>query len=425
MIDYISCNIIDRLPSEIIENSLLDFICPVNFSTGELNPSNTNRTKFAYKRSKEVLRADLNGLTINIVNQKYINLDGSLHENYHGNNYSQFYSIELHHSISEICNQLSIDANKTPLHNLEFGVNICLPFPVEYFLNAVLCCKGQEYEKKNFKGNGYLKKFVFNQYELKIYDKGKQYNLSENILRIEIKVTRMQYLISKGINVTYLSDLLNSTIQTQFKELLVKAFSTIVIHEKNVKDTILTTSEQRSYSQFKHQLYWRELWDTNQSQYRKRFKIHYELMEKVGQKNLRNSILELITFTWNELQSSKEGTDITTLANNKRYGNYHFCKQSKGTDITTSIVCNNRTEDDSTLRRCKICGRDISEQDKRSKFCSELKYGKIAKKCRNTDSNPRNNFIKREISKKSKGILFDDKPYIVETKFQELACKIQ
>jgi hypothetical protein len=425
MIDYISLNIIDRLPSEILENSLLDFICPINITTGELNPSNTNRTKFAYKRSKEVLRANLNGLTINIVNQKYINLDGSLHEYYKGNNYSQFNSIELHHSISEICNQLSIDANKTPIHNLEFGVNICLPFPVEYFLNAVLCCKGQEYEKKNFKGNGYLKKFIFNQYELKIYDKGKQYNLSENILRVEIKVTRMQYLISKDINVIYLSDLLNSTIQNQFKELLLKAFSGIVLHEKNLNDTLMTTSEKRSYSQFKHQLYWRELWSTNQSQYRKRFKIHYELMEKVGQKNLRNSIFRLISSTWDELQSSKNGTDITTLANVKPYGNYHFSKTTNCTDITTSIVCNNRTEVDSNLRRCKSCGRDISEQDKKSKFCSELKYGKTAKKCRNTDSNPRNNFIKREIKKKSKGLLFDDLPYIIESKFQELACKIQ
>ena len=38
-------------------------------------------------------------------------------------------------------------------------------------------------------------------FTIKIYDKGKQYNLPNNVLRFEIKVTAMQYLDNEGCKV--------------------------------------------------------------------------------------------------------------------------------------------------------------------------------------------------------------------------------
>ena len=43
-------------------------------------------------------------------------------------------------------------------------------------------------------------------------------------------------------------------------------------------------------------------------------------------------------------------------------------------------------------RRCQTCGRALISSSNRAKFCSEQVWGAAAKKCRNTDSNPRNNF---------------------------------
>jgi len=43
-------------------------------------------------------------------------------------------------------------------------------------------------------------------------------------------------------------------------------------------------------------------------------------------------------------------------------------------------------------RRCQTCGRALTSSSNRAKFCSEQVWGAAAKKCRNADSNPRNNF---------------------------------
>ena len=64
-------------------------------------------------------------------------------------------------------------------------------------------------------------------------------------------------------------------------------------------------------------------------------------------------------------------------------------------------------------RKCFSCGRNISNQKKGSKFCSEKVYGKEAKRCRNVDSNPRNNFKQREKRIKNGGLLFEIDSYLI------------
>ena len=67
-----------------------------------------------------------------------------------------------------------------------------------------------------------------------------------------------------------------------------------------------------------------------------------------------------------------------------------------------------------TLRVCLSCGKDITNQHKNSRFCSAKYVGyREAHKCRNSDSNSRNN-RKRKIEKIiSKGVLFDIEPFII------------
>lgn len=60
-------------------------------------------------------------------------------------------------------------------------------------------------------------------------------------------------------------------------------------------------------------------------------------------------------------------------------------------------------------------GKDISHQHTKSKYCSEKFVGYAeAHKCRNDNSNPRNNF-KREIDDmRRKDLLFDIMPYSIK-----------
>jgi hypothetical protein len=64
-------------------------------------------------------------------------------------------------------------------------------------------------------------------------------------------------------------------------------------------------------------------------------------------------------------------------------------------------------------RCCQTCGRALTSSSGRAKFCSEREWGAAAKKCRNADSNPRNNAAAtlRKIKSRGPG-LFDDSDFI-------------
>jgi predicted nucleic acid-binding Zn ribbon protein len=61
------------------------------------------------------------------------------------------------------------------------------------------------------------------------------------------------------------------------------------------------------------------------------------------------------------------------------------------------------------VRRCPVCGRDITHQDPRSRVCSERLYGKAGKRCRNTLSNRTLSLRRMDLRSV---LLFDQRPFI-------------
>jgi hypothetical protein len=83
----------------------------------------------------------------------------------------------------------------------------------------------------------------------------------------------------------------------------------------------------------------------------------------------------------NKLQENEQEIKGTTLLNiSKEYENIYSAKNAQKQSY------------------CKSCGRDVSDQRPGSLFCSERIYGRIAKACRNKNSNRRRD-LKRIISK--------------------------
>jgi predicted RNA-binding Zn-ribbon protein involved in translation (DUF1610 family) len=66
-------------------------------------------------------------------------------------------------------------------------------------------------------------------------------------------------------------------------------------------------------------------------------------------------------------------------------------------------------------RFCASCNKDITHQKDNSKFCSPKYVGIVeAHRCRNTDSNKRNN-LKNKIQRiYSRGVLFDIEPFMIQ-----------
>lgn len=418
MFDYIHTDIKNKTVIEILSNPLLDFISRVSTTTGEINPLNRERKKSKFP-PKIQQKADLSGMTISVTNGIHINLQGSIHEYFHGNNSGDFTFSEVEKAIENICSALNIDSGLTPLHNLEFGVNVVLPFPVVTFLDSIYSYKGQRPERIAYSGKGLMIKFFLKQYELKLYDKGIQRGLNENILRVEIKVRRMQYLQAKGLPIKTLNDLLNDCSHSKLKGLLLTSISSLIIGERKVNRDNMTSNEKRISKECSNPFYWFDLWENNPTLYRKRLTRFKEINNKYGRLRIQSTVSSLVGQKWDEL-TLKSSTDITGVIIESTSAKFQQ-NSTSSTDITLQIIGNIRTLP--IQRQCKSCGRDISLQHQRSVFCSERIFGSDGKKCRNWDSNHRNNFMKRESRIKEKGLLFDTGPLLKEERLRRYCSK--
>jgi hypothetical protein len=164
-----------------------------------------------------------------------VELVGSLHRYGRGglHNADDFTATDLRETLEELVNTYSIDPHGSNLNNLEFGVNLQLPYPVADLLRALICYRGIPFDRHTDNGFTYYQA-ALSQYVVKIYDKADQYQLPANVLRFEVKVLRMQYLHSRGIAIETLADLLNHHHYPTLGRLLAETFRGILFDEPHV-----------------------------------------------------------------------------------------------------------------------------------------------------------------------------------------------
>jgi hypothetical protein len=191
--------------------------------------------------------AEYFGLKFRIKNEK-VRLQGSVHKyrNAGRHNYDDFRAVDVAEVVWELSKCFEIDTSTTLLNNVEFGVNVVLPFGVHVVLNNLIVYKGEPFIKVVEDGISYYQ-CKKKQFIIKIYDKGNQYNLSENVLRFEIKVMKMQYLVIKGIPLHYLSDLLNMDIYEPLGNILTEVFEGILFGDNTINESNLTVKELETY----------------------------------------------------------------------------------------------------------------------------------------------------------------------------------
>ena len=191
--------------------------------------------------------AEYFGLKFRIKNEK-VRLQGSVHKyrNAGRHNYDDFRAVDVAEVVQELSEHLEIDTSTTLLNNIEFGVNVVLPFRVNVVLNNLIVFKGEPFMKVVEDKMSYYQ-CKKTQFIIKIYDKGKQHNLPDNVLRFEIKVMRMQYLETKGIKLRYLSDLLNMDIYEPLGNILIEVFEGILFGDNTINESNLTAKKLETY----------------------------------------------------------------------------------------------------------------------------------------------------------------------------------
>ncbi|MCF6366400.1 MAG: hypothetical protein L3J35_09385 [Bacteroidales bacterium] len=379
MIDFIKSLNIPLNISELLNNTYLEFNALVSEKTGEINE---NRYIAEHKNLK-----------FEIITNKYVNISGSIHK-YHNSgkhNYNDFNLYDLFLTIRELNERFKINPFLTPLNNVEFAVNIKTPFnPKTYIRQNIISHKGTPASVKTFKGNGYLKEFEHSQYYIKIYDKGLQFNRPDNIFRFEIKVMKMEYLQTIGINT--LADLLNIEKLQNLGKNLDKVFSELLIIDK-IDTKILTAKEKEIYQNGTNPMFWERLKPNSKDyengnetpRYKKdRKKYYYELnrfkslIKKYNLNQSQKEISKLIVNKWNNLlkigtkkrykltaflnEISNQKTEHKTVQNDHDFNSLENAKTVQNDTSNIVLICTNNK------RVCKITNLDISMQKKGSKF---------------------------------------------------------
>jgi hypothetical protein len=376
MYDYLSID----LPPDSIDSirEILDFHFQLS-ETGE--PKLTRHGFIAYSANIQnmiITYYERNGV------RHWPKLRGSIHKYFEGGtNFKTFDINQFNTSINELGSLLGVDLLQCKVNALEYGYNLNTgAITPNEILNSILAYRGRRPEFTRYKSDGLQIRFNKTQYAVKIYNKSAQFVTDgNNILRTELKVTRMQFLTSQGVKITRVSDLSNMAIGGRLHLILKECINQTIFASITRPESFRTKKEGVNFANWQNSSYWDGL---NSRRYNKVKEYYLHALKRNNLETHKTKIIDLI----------QDSYKITTQG--KSYANI----LSKKHLVTIPV-------------KCLQCGKDISKQKKGSKYCSEKIYGKEAKSCRNKVSNPKHN-------KQRKRIRLEQRTYLQHSLFPVL-----
>jgi hypothetical protein len=264
-----------HLASLLLEDEKLDFNVIFNKSTAEV--------KFS--------KAKYKGCEIAIYPSGRIIFKGSLHIYFNeGKHNHNNYTIEkLNQTICKIESELGFKSNRARIQNLEFGVNVNTAFEPKGFIDSLISYKYRSFSMMQVKHAGHGKEcFDLQQYGVKIYNKGLQYGIGKNIMRIEKKVLVMDAL---NFGHLHLSDLTDSRLWVHCKKQLIDLLGDVLINEPYDYEH-LTKNEQRICRSIVDESIRVNLTRDQRKRYKKGFN---DLVSKYGTINYKSILIQLIS----------------------------------------------------------------------------------------------------------------------------------
>lgn len=364
------------------QNPLLDFAVSVSENTGEL----LSDKKEAATRGLKLSVSNYHG------RQNVCLFRGSLHKEAHGVNFNRFTFNELCTTIERLHTEYGINPATTALHSLEIEINLNLKYSPKRIIKATIAHKKKPFVPLNRYAPTLGKVAVYDDYEIKLYDKGRQCGIKgANILRFGVKVCKMRYLY--GYNIRTLSDLTDLNKVSRLVEILLKAANEILFFDFNTNTEPLTEKQLLKWERFSNPNYWEQL------DYKKAYKARQQflkLSEALKATNYNAQLFKWVCYEWVQHFDPEKQVMFTpifrTMEAQKQVMFTHFiCTVQTSPKPVLGDVKNHTQKTaqktSSKKRFCISCGRDISGQKKGSRFCSEKLHGKAAKQCRNKASN--------------------------------------
>lgn len=333
---------------------------------------------------------------------EFVHVEGSFHKfkNQGEQNFDDFFLSEIPDIVRAICKIFGISI-ETKINNLAFGVNLVIPFDPEIYIRQFIMYKGTPFNPMTInKGSGIT--CIKDQFIIKIYNKGRQYKLPAYILRIEIKVVKMQFFASNSVNINSLKDLLDINNLLPLVDILPRYFNDCLICDPSINSRKLSAKDRELLANGKRASYWSEMRKPGTQDYRKQRKKYEREMKKfksivssLNGDKLHTIVTDLLSQKLNEFRSEVE---------QKKGANLPTCMSNNIEEQGANSPFNYTVEMPQSLhqRNCLVCGGDISSKKLSARFCS--------KKCKNTFTNPilnpRNNLLRKIERRCTPGLLF-------------------
>ena len=345
---------------------------------------------------------------------------GSFHKQHHGGaNWQDFTFTQFVEVVTSVCIAFGLHPVNLALSNVEVGANIIPPIPTAKVLRSIVLHKTAAPIPMR-KGHGI--EIHHAAYRFKIYDKALQYDRPGELLRFEIAVRKMRQLERYGVRT--LSDLMEPSTWTALQGYLLARFDELLIVEPGIQRPGLRPLQVELLANAGNASYWEGLDKRRRSEKRKALNDIYTRHAPDG---LKATLRRLIAAKLEELNDGPtpdlctDGVTTTATTEPRTFaptGAPPFVGPKKGPIRTfapytlrgAKVRVPDAVEEGTEARRCLSCGRDISEQDPRSRVCSERIHGKDGKACRNKLSN--RSLTLRRMAVRGP-MLFDEQPFVV------------
>ena len=230
MIDFIKFKLLNSDIRKFEDNSLLEFKALVSTETGEVS-----RFKQAYYKSLKFTIIQPFG---DVKDTSVITVEGSLHKFWNNgeHNFNDFGEKGILKVLQELEEKFSITPDNCILRQIELGLNINPPplYSTKTIIDSCFLHKTTSFKSIYVRDEGEYIQARHQQYIVKIYNKRKHYarkgyEINKEIMRFELKITRMRYLNNYGIQTLW--DLMNIFDFAQCLYLVRKEWNNVLFYD--------------------------------------------------------------------------------------------------------------------------------------------------------------------------------------------------
>lgn len=252
--DYISLVIQDADIERLINLKELNFISGFSESTGEI-------------LSKKI--AEYHFCKIIIDEDRLVRFKGSIHKMYNSikgveaqtNRFrtkdrgfnGNLFTVE--HNLKAICHLeylFNCSSSNMKIKSIEFGINSETEFNPKKYIRGLLCHSNIEFEHK-FRRN--FAHVVHDRFSIKIYSKSYQYQLKNNIVRVELKIKKMIEL--KSVGLTTLNDF-NEDTYYLLSNMLLNRLDQVLHYDYSIDINKLNKTTSKLINKYQNSQFWTE-----------------------------------------------------------------------------------------------------------------------------------------------------------------------